>query len=80
MKLTEHYLWTVMVLLMISCGEEKLPLKVEVFETAANGNKVKPIALVNSNETSSKIRILPEEKYQTITGFGGLLQRPRLIC
>lgn len=71
MKLTEHYLWTVMVLLMISCGEEKLPLKVEVFETAANGNKVKPIALVNSNETSSEIRILPEEKYQTITGFGG---------
>ncbi|RPG28497.1 MAG: glycosyl hydrolase family 30, partial [Muricauda sp. TMED12] len=71
MKLGKHYLWIVMVLLMISCGKEKSPLEIEVFETAANGNKVQPITLVKFNEASSEIMILPEEKYQTITGFGG---------
>ena len=71
MKLGKHYLWIVMVSLMISCGKEKSPLEIEVFETAANGNKVQPITLVKFNEASSEIMILPEEKYQTITGFGG---------
>ena len=60
-----------MVLLIVSCGEEKSPLQVEVYETASNGNKLEPVNMIASGKTDGEIKILPEEKYQTITGFGG---------
>lgn len=43
----------------------------EVYETAANGNALTLITNQSSKETPTEITINPEEKYQTITGFGG---------
>ncbi len=46
-------------------------LSVEVFETSANGNKLKRITAFPSGDKNSSIKLLPAVKFQTITGFGG---------
>nr|WP_299070196.1 glycoside hydrolase family 30 protein [uncultured Allomuricauda sp.] len=46
-------------------------LEVEVFETSANGNKLSPITEFAKEGVASKITLQPEQKFQTITGFGG---------
>lgn len=58
-------------LIVFSCTEKPAPLKVQVFETSASGNKLTPVTEFSTREDAVKIRLLPEEKYQTITGFGG---------
>ncbi len=58
-------------LVVFSCAEKRAPLKVEVYETSASGNKLTPITEFSTGEDVVKIKLLPEEKYQTITGFGG---------
>ncbi len=55
---------------LISCKATK-DLEVEVYETSAQGNSLKRIAEFIGSETPVKITINPEEKFQTITGFGG---------
>ncbi len=47
------------------------PLPVEVFETASNGNKLTPVTGSTEGEAAGQIILRPDEKYQTITGFGG---------
>ncbi len=56
--------------LLNSCMETKLT-SVDVYETSANGNKLKIISTVSENADAVMIKINPEEKFQTITGFGG---------
>tara|TARA_Y100001933_G_scaffold35704_1_gene30730 strand:- start:24707 stop:26227 length:1521 start_codon:yes stop_codon:yes gene_type:complete len=46
-------------------------LKVQVYETAANGNTFEKIIPASTDRPDVKIIIHPEEKYQIITGFGG---------
>ncbi len=46
-------------------------LEVEVYETSANGNKLSSLTDFDTEGTTTKIQILPEQKFQTITGFGG---------
>lgn len=46
-------------------------LEVEVYETSASGHKLNTITDFAVEGKTSKIRILPEQKYQIITGFGG---------
>jgi glucosylceramidase len=46
-------------------------LPVEVFETSANGNKLKRITEFPSGGRVISIQLFPETKFQTITGFGG---------
>ena len=46
-------------------------LDIEVYETSANGNKLNPLSTYETDGATSVIRILPEQKFQTITGFGG---------
>ncbi len=46
-------------------------LEVVVYETAANGNKLKQIEDFSVADNAIQIKLLPNEKYQTITGFGG---------
>jgi glucosylceramidase len=46
-------------------------LEVEVFETSANGNQLKKITEFHSGSEVIAVQLLPENKYQTITGFGG---------
>ncbi|WP_297765634.1 glycoside hydrolase family 30 protein [uncultured Muriicola sp.] len=60
----------ILTLILSACTVENT-LKVEVFETSANGNKLQSISEFSNNEEAAVIRLLPEEKFQTITGFGG---------
>ncbi|WP_417953869.1 glycoside hydrolase family 30 protein [Flagellimonas spongiicola] len=54
---------------MTSCDSKEL--KVEVLETSASGNKLSTILVGAHNKKQGSIQIKPEEKFQTITGFGG---------
>jgi glucosylceramidase len=57
--------------MIVSCTEKQAQLSVEVYETSANGNKLKKITEFSSGNESTAIKLLPGEKFQTITGFGG---------
>lgn len=43
----------------------------EVYETSANGNQLKKLTEFQTTEKPTAIKLLPNEKFQTITGFGG---------
>jgi glucosylceramidase len=53
-----------------SCKVTK-DLEVEVYETSAQGNSLKKITEFSKSENPVLIKLNPEEKFQTITGFGG---------
>jgi glucosylceramidase len=53
-----------------SCKVSK-DLKVEVYETSAQGNSLKKISEFSESKTPVVITLNSEEKFQTITGFGG---------
>jgi glucosylceramidase len=57
-------------LLLFSCGSTK-EMKVQVYETSANGNSLKQITNFSKNSNPIVITLNPDEKFQTITGFGG---------
>ena len=59
-----------MTLILSACTDIET-LKVEIFETSANGSKLKSISESDSNDGASSIQLLPDKKFQTITGFGG---------
>ena len=59
-----------MALSLNSCKEAG-KVTVEVYETSAQGNALKKIEALSSAENPVLIKINPEEKFQTITGFGG---------
>ena len=46
-------------------------LHVEVYETSAQGNSLKNITEFSTGKKPAAIVLNPEEKFQTITGFGG---------
>lgn len=50
---------------------QKKSSSIQIIETAANGNKLKPIQMVGLPESALAIRINSNKKFQTITGFGG---------
>jgi glucosylceramidase len=55
---------------LCSCQKEKV-LKMEVYETSANGHSLKKITEFAAHEDTLVITVNPDEKFQTITGFGG---------
>jgi len=55
---------------LVSCKTTK-ELEIEVYETSAQGNSLKRITAFSDSEKPVVISINPEEKFQTITGFGG---------
>ena len=60
-----------MVVFIAGCSLQQNKVVVDVYETSASGNKIKKIADFPSGHKRIVIKILPEKKYQTITGFGG---------
>ncbi|WP_409557579.1 glycoside hydrolase family 30 protein [Allomuricauda sp. SCSIO 65647] len=56
---------------MLGCSEKQRSLHVTVYETSANGNKLERITAVSSDGNTATIKLLPDQKFQTITGFGG---------
>jgi glucosylceramidase len=74
----KNYLKTIFFKLLIisislsffSCSSTK-EMKVQVYETSANGNSLKKITDFSQNSNPIIITLNPNEKFQTITGFGG---------
>ncbi|HKJ05868.1 MAG TPA: hypothetical protein VJ970_00225, partial [Flavobacteriaceae bacterium] len=56
---------------MISSCNTENKLEVQIVETSANGNKLTEVLPVSEKDATTQITILPEQTYQTITGFGG---------
>jgi glucosylceramidase len=54
----------------MSCNSEK-KWDVTVYQTSASGDKLTKKEVLSSSDSASSMRILPEQKFQTITGFGG---------
>ncbi len=46
-------------------------LHVEVYETSEGGKKLEQLSEFVAGDKSAGIKLIPEEKFQTITGFGG---------
>ena len=55
----------------MGCNKTIKPLQVTVYETSESGNKLTKITDFSSVENPVIVTISPEEKFQTITGFGG---------
>ncbi len=58
-------------LTMLECNAQPKQLKADVFETSATGNKLNKRSGFAANKKSSVIQLLPDQKFQTILGFGG---------
>ncbi|MEI7981466.1 MAG: glycoside hydrolase family 30 protein [Bacteroidota bacterium] len=56
---------------MTSFNGMQKKLSVEVFETSANGNKLKRITEFHPGDNPVSILLLPGARFQTMTGFGG---------
>jgi glucosylceramidase len=71
MKIIKPFLYIFLVFMIMSCTNKQEQLDVEVFETSASGNQLTPITVFNTGDSMVRIKLLPEVKFQTITGFGG---------
>jgi glucosylceramidase len=60
----------IMAFILTSCTAAK-ELNIKVFETAESGHSMKRLTKFNVDKSPVVISIDPEEKFQTITGFGG---------
>ena len=56
---------------VLACDTKITELETEIYETSASGNKLKKIEAIASGEVATQIKLLPDDTYQTITGFGG---------
>ena len=67
-----HFIYIPLLFLtMLECNAQQKQLKADVFETSAAGNKLNKISGFSANKKSSIIQLLPDQKFQTILGFGG---------
>ncbi|HMB97669.1 MAG TPA: glycoside hydrolase family 30 protein [Balneolaceae bacterium] len=57
-------------ILMVNCSENNT-LEIEVYETSESGNKLTRIEQFPDADSIVNISIVPEERYQKITGIGG---------
>jgi len=71
MKIFKYLLSVFLMANLLGCTAQQNNLTVDVYETSSNGNKLKKISEFTSAEDVVAIQLLPDEKYQTITGFGG---------
>ncbi|MHC1707322.1 MAG: glycoside hydrolase family 30 beta sandwich domain-containing protein [Bacteroidales bacterium] len=71
MKRSGIFLAISSIILLMSCNIQKHKLSVEVYETSAGGNKLKQITEFPSGGEFVNVELLPGERFQTISGFGG---------
>lgn len=71
MKTVKYVVCSILLFFMMSCVEKPKQLEVQVYETSASGNKLTRISKFLNTDSSSVIKIIPEQKFQRITGFGG---------
>lgn len=70
MKALKYFCFFIFTLIM-SCSNTDKQLQVEVYETSADGKKLEKISEFPNVENTIEVKLLPEKKLQTITGFGG---------
>lgn len=58
-------------IILIGCSTPQNKRLVNVYETSVGGNKLKRITEFPSGKEAINIQLLPENKFQTILGFGG---------
>ena len=71
MNLFKNISFILILVLLIACNQKQNQLNVKIYETSADGNKLTKVSEFEHTENAIQIIILPEDKYQTITGFGG---------
>jgi glucosylceramidase len=74
MKSIKYFFYTFLAFMMLSCNTQNNKLVVEVYETSANGNNLTKLENFSSDEIQEntiQIKLLPGQKRQKITGFGG---------
>jgi glucosylceramidase len=71
MKVHLHTIWVFLLIILMSSCMKQSKLDAEIFETSESGNKLSPLTEFPETENYIQISVLPEEKFQTITGFGG---------
>lgn len=69
--LVQIYLVLPLFCMMISSCTSKKPIEMEVYETSAAGHQLTKISEFSYGDSIIKLSLNPEEKFQTITGFGG---------
>jgi glucosylceramidase len=71
MKTRNYILGIIAMAFLTNCNTESNKLNIEVFETSASGNKLSKVTEFQSSDVKTTIELIPEETFQTITGFGG---------
>ena len=71
MKISSKFAITLSIIFMLSACNTTDILEVEVYETSAEGKKLEKLTEFSTGDNPATLKLLPEEKYQTITGFGG---------
>lgn len=71
MKRFFYYSFTLLLGLMFHACSPENNLEITVFETSANGNQLKELTEFPSEEEAVVVKLLPDQTFQTITGFGG---------
>lgn len=66
-----RYPYPLLLVLMLTACNTVEELEVEVYETSAAGNQLTTLTEFPEAEEASEIKLLPEESFQIITGFGG---------
>lgn len=67
-----HYIVSFLILVtMMNCKGVHSALEVTVYETSESGNALKKVNEFSISENRVEIHLNPDEKFQTITGFGG---------
>ncbi|WP_439131316.1 glycoside hydrolase family 30 protein [Polaribacter sp.] len=74
MKQTNYLSYIFLSFMIISCLPKEAELVVEVYETSASGNNLTKLESFSADENAAstvKVTLIPDQKKQTITGFGG---------
>ena len=62
---------SIMLFIVIGCESENNPMTIQIFETSESGHQLSELTEFPDAELTVEISILPEQEFQTITGFGG---------
>jgi len=71
MKTISLYICICLIVIIVGCNTEENRLSIDVYETSVKGSKLKKLSEFQSESNAVSVQILPEKKFQTITGFGG---------
>lgn len=71
MKRFNYLMYTLLIMTLTGCNTKTKELQFDVYETSASGNKLKKVTEFASAQEAATVKLLPKDKYQVITGFGG---------